>query len=325
MAAEASGRRDCIFVLRALRWESTHIVSLFEDGRGLGAMCEKLSLSEQSEVANFRWRCSTVEKPWLSRLDPLWVTSTHDPTPHPSTSTIPIKYSNTGLSSNMQSVQDEESLPLYSNLEFDDLDTSGPLTLPEAAATPDEVRTFLVRLLMTNRSLPLDQARRIAARWNMGSGRELWMYSSQMYNVIFGPEDGWVLYKDVKVMYLNTKRAKKSFVRRYITGGSWFPVILISSFNTSSDIFATAFLLLGISIGIWISAVLQSDSVPEEQIAIAASGIVFSVIGFMLTGSIACVEHFRSFEREVERELQAGFFNSNNNNNMLPRSGAMEA
>lgn len=114
-----------------------------------------------------------------------------------------------GLSNDIHPPQDEESLPLYSNLEYDDLNTSGPLVLPEASATPDEVRDFLVRLLITNRSLPVDQARRISARWTMGSGRELWIYSPQMYNTIFGPEDGWVLYKDVKVLYHNTELAKR--------------------------------------------------------------------------------------------------------------------
>lgn len=118
----------------------------------------------------------------------------------------------------MHPVQDEESLPLYSNLEYDETTLSTPLALPEATATPDVVREFLVRILVNQRSLPVDQARRIAARWNMGSGRELWIYSPAMYNTIFGPEDGWVLYKDVKVLHYKTQQAKKSFARRHFAG-----------------------------------------------------------------------------------------------------------
>lgn len=118
-----------------------------------------------------------------------------------------------GFSHEMQP-QDEESLPLYSNLDYEEANT--PLTLPEAAATPDVVREFLVQLLVSQRKLPLDHARRIAARWTMGSGRELWIYSPAMYNTIFGAEDGWVLYKDVRVLYSNTECAKRGIVRRYI-------------------------------------------------------------------------------------------------------------
>lgn len=113
-------------------------------------------------------------------------------------------------------VGDEESLPLYSNLEYEDATSDLPITLPAATATPDVVRDFLVRILVNHRSLPLDQARRISARWNMGSGRELWIYSPAMYNTIFGPEDGWVLYKDVKLLYYKTEQAKKGLLRRNI-------------------------------------------------------------------------------------------------------------
>lgn len=119
-----------------------------------------------------------------------------------------------GISNDMPT-PDEESLPLYSNLEYDDANTDAPPTLPEATATPDVVREFLVRLLVSQRKLSLDHARRIAARWNMGSGRELWIYSPAMYNTIFGAEDGWVLYKDVRVLHSQTQNAKKGFWRRH--------------------------------------------------------------------------------------------------------------
>jgi len=182
---------------------------------------------------------------------------------------------------------DEESLPLYSNLDYEDATSDLPITLPAATATPDVVRDFLVRILVNNRSLPLDQARRIAARWNMGSGRELWIYNPAMYNTIFGAEDGWILYKDVKVLYYKTKQAKKGAVRRNIA-----PIAAVTLL-----IWNVSLILMGIYGGLG-----------EGQIAATAFGVIFGGMGLIFSIIAACINHFQNFETNVESELQASFF-----------------
>lgn len=92
---------------------------------------------------------------------------------------------------------DEESLPLYSS-HFDIVEPE-TLKLPEMDAPPDEVRDFLIQLLAGRRRLPVDHARRTASKWTTGSGRELRKYSPTMFLTMFGAEDGWLLYKEVKM------------------------------------------------------------------------------------------------------------------------------
>lgn len=79
-----------------------------------------------------------------------------------------------------------ESLPLYE--EHHDV-SEHDLTPPADKATPDEVRDYLVAILRA-RGSGLDYARRVAAKWSMGTGQELRSYPTQMYKDIFGPEEG---------------------------------------------------------------------------------------------------------------------------------------
>lgn len=90
----------------------------------------------------------------------------------------------------------EEHLPLYEEFQH----TEGLSdTVPDAKATPDQVREYLTHLLLDKRSLPLDYVRRTVSKWNVGSGHELRSYSPSMYLDIFGREDGWVIYREVKL------------------------------------------------------------------------------------------------------------------------------
>lgn len=90
----------------------------------------------------------------------------------------------------------EETLPLYE--EFQCSETQAD-TLPPPTATPDEVRDYLTSLLKNKHSVPDDHARRVVARWTLGTGRELRNYTPQMYLDIFGREEGWFLYRDVRM------------------------------------------------------------------------------------------------------------------------------
>ncbi|KAI5271547.1 hypothetical protein E4T47_05247 [Aureobasidium subglaciale] len=99
-----------------------------------------------------------------------------------------------------------EGLPLYSDIS---VTTQGNLTAPGEKATPDEVREFLVSLLIKNRGLHQDHARRVAAKWTLGTGRELSSYPPLLYAEIFGLEDAWMVYKEAK-LFIRTEKKKKS-------------------------------------------------------------------------------------------------------------------
>ena len=113
----------------------------------------------------------------------------------------------------------EETLPLYE--ESHPYDVSG-LTPPEPKATPDEVRDFIVQAMQA-RGLGIDHARRVGAKWTLGTGRELRQYPVAMYRDIFGPEDGWVVYKEVRVLFYK-KEDKESYVGRWTFGESVQPI-----------------------------------------------------------------------------------------------------
>lgn len=72
--------------------------------------------------------------------------------------------------------------------------------LPPNTATPTEVRDFLVGMLVSTSDLSTEHARCIADCWRLGSGRELRTYQAPMYRYIFGGEEGWIVYKVVKVL-----------------------------------------------------------------------------------------------------------------------------
>jgi hypothetical protein len=99
----------------------------------------------------------------------------------------------------------DEGLPLYTSLEVSTPDT---LTAPSEKATPDEVREFLVALLVKNRGLNQDHARRVASKWTLGTGRELNTYPPLLYAEIFGLEDAWMVYKEAK-LFIKTEEKKK--------------------------------------------------------------------------------------------------------------------
>ena len=103
----------------------------------------------------------------------------------------------------------EETLPLY---EESRRDCAPELKTPDPKATPDEVRDFLVQV-MQSRGVGLDHARRVAGCWALGTGRELRSYPVDMYHDIFGPEDGWVVYKEVRVLFYKKENEEKAVSR----------------------------------------------------------------------------------------------------------------
>ncbi|KAG9515440.1 hypothetical protein KCV07_g7435, partial [Aureobasidium melanogenum] len=106
--------------------------------------------------------------------------------------------------SSIDTAANGEGLPLYSDIT---VTSPGELTVPAEKATPDEVREFLVRLLIKNRGLHPDHARRVASKWTLGTGRELISYPPLLYAEIFGLEDAWMVYKEAKV-FIRTEKQK---------------------------------------------------------------------------------------------------------------------
>jgi hypothetical protein len=102
----------------------------------------------------------------------------------------------------------DENLPLYEEFQYSDQHGNA---LPSAKATPAEIVDFLVHLLVST-DMPVDQARRVAAKWTRGSGQELRSYPPAMYFEIFGKEDGWITYREVK-MALHNERNKGIWYR----------------------------------------------------------------------------------------------------------------
>jgi hypothetical protein len=92
---------------------------------------------------------------------------------------------------------------------YDDVKEQAPLyapppqpTLPGPEAHPADIREFLTNALSASRGLSVDDASAIASKWRLGTGRELRSYPPKMYLEIFGPEDGWCVYKEVKTRLL---------------------------------------------------------------------------------------------------------------------------
>lgn len=100
----------------------------------------------------------------------------------------------------------DESLPLYEEFQISETPAAA---LPSETATSDEVRDYLTSLLKNKHNLADDHVRRVVSRWTIGTGRELRSYTPQMYLGIFGREDGWMLYRDIKLEIYQTR--KKGF------------------------------------------------------------------------------------------------------------------
>lgn len=116
--------------------------------------------------------------------------------------------------------------PLYSeSTQF--IASDSALTPPEPKAKPDEVRDYIIAVLIRSRGLGLDHARRVAAKWTIGTGRELRHYPGAMFRDIFGLEDGWVVYKEVRVPYYQKEKEKDKKKRPWYCEfhpGTYLPV-----------------------------------------------------------------------------------------------------
>jgi hypothetical protein len=70
--------------------------------------------------------------------------------------------------------------------------------LPDVTAKPDKVRNFVSHLL-EKRGVPEEHLQKVVRLWTSGSGQEMRSYDPAMYLDIFGCQDGWVIYREVRL------------------------------------------------------------------------------------------------------------------------------
>lgn len=149
---------------------------------------------------------------------------------------------------------------------------------PSVNATPDEVRDFITRLLTNRRGLPQEHVRRAVAKWIVGSGQELRSYSPSMYLDLFGREDGWIIYREVKLcMYREQKKSS----------GGYEPCEFCSTFfSGNSSVFRLIWLLDIITV---LVVLLEMVFVSVARSNKVSDGLKASAIMASIFGGVACL------------------------------------
>ena len=91
-------------------------------------------------------------------------------------------------------VSGDETLPLYT-----DARGSAPTSVPDETASREDVRDFFHNLLVSVRHDSNEDAQAIVAKWN-NTGRELKSYPAEMFLKVLGPEDGWFIYREYRML-----------------------------------------------------------------------------------------------------------------------------
>lgn len=86
---------------------------------------------------------------------------------------------------------------------------------PEKDAPPEIVRDFLAQELVPHYGSH-EAAAKVAAKWVVGSGRELRDYPVWRYVQVFGPEDAWIVYRKVRPRYLDEWMAEKGIKSKFL-------------------------------------------------------------------------------------------------------------
>ncbi|KAH0025913.1 hypothetical protein KCU78_g4560, partial [Aureobasidium melanogenum] len=179
--------------------------------------------------------------------------------------------------SSIDTTSNGEGLPLYSDVT---ITSPGELSVPSEKATPDEVREFLVRLLIKNRGLHPDHARRVASKWTLGTGRELISYPPLLYAEIFGLEDAWMVYKEAKV-FIRTEKQKGKPRDAWVAVG-----------------------ILGLIVVAAMTTFLLTNSDRHEVITVLSAVVsIFSGVGLFVALMVAIFDR-TSEETRVENELK---------------------
>lgn len=197
-----------------------------------------------------------------------------------------------------QSLTAEENLPLYEEFHHTDEECNTP---PSKKASPDEVRDFITRLLIHNRGLPQDHVRRAAAKWTTGSGQELHSYTPSMYLDIFGREDGWIIYREVKLCIY--REQSKSSAYRHGACMSLTGVLSFLALRRLTRVADIAFAIMALLETIFVSVAYWVTNDAVQLVAIITS--VFGGIICFGTAIASCIKAGEDHESYVEKELQA--------------------
>ncbi|KAG9515371.1 hypothetical protein KCU93_g9487, partial [Aureobasidium melanogenum] len=183
-----------------------------------------------------------------------------------------LSHDSSSARSSIDTTANGEGLPLYSDIT---VTSPGELTVPAEKATPDEVREFLVRLLIKNRGLHPDHARRVASKWTLGTGRELVSYPPLLYAEIFGLEDAWMVYKEAKV-FIRTEKQKGKPRDAWIGFGIFslvFAVAMTTFFLTDLDkheavkvISAFVSLISGVGLFVFLMVAILDKTTEETRV-----------------------------------------------------------
>lgn len=193
------------------------------------------------------------------------------------------------MSSTRSHANDEETLPLYSSFQ-ESSENNKTDSLPESKANPDEVRDYLTSLLIEKRNLHIDHVRRIVSKWTVGTGQELRSYPPQMYLDLFGREDGWMVYKEVKLVEMREKAEKTKPGERAHTQSKWTQ-------------FAIFVLISAIDVVFWCLFFKNSHGYVQIPAVIAALVFTFFAI---VTLCVLCdgPKSEEKMVKEIEEELQ---------------------
>lgn len=115
---------------------------------------------------------------------------------------------------------DEESLPPT----YEQSQAAAPvasIVLPGETATPQQVRDFLVRLMIAKRNIPDSRAQLIASKWTIAAGKELRTYGVSRYTKLFGPADGCTVYKEVKTLVYQQELDERKAKNFWICNRAW--------------------------------------------------------------------------------------------------------
>lgn len=180
--------------------------------------------------------------------------------------------------------------------------------LPANTATPPQVRLFIEDLLISTRDLSSEHARRIADRWTLGTGHELRSYQVGMFRHVFGIEEGWIIFKEVKMMavrerprYHNTAGFCKSIFSCYVVRSA-----------ANSDIITDVFVAGAAVIGILsvIATFMQIGTNARKSCCAIASVISFFLAFFAFLSILPDGSDEARVEEILRREYWQAFSGS---------------
>ena len=152
-------------------------------------------------------------------------------------------------------------------------------------------------------SIGIDHSRRVAVRWNVGSGRELRSYPVGMFRDIFGVEDGWLVYMGVRTIQYREEKAKEPNQWAFGTHRSAATLPLAIYFVNDTSFTATL-ALVPIAILCGSVAILQADDVAALLIPLAFFGLMTGGLGTpaILISAFCSSDPEEKAESELKRQ-----------------------